>query len=357
MSNRSSVPDKYAEKLTWFEEQEKKLPMLKQEADSIRGDPVKEFDYKRLCKQIEDIEEGKIDFLLNTMPILKKYYHYSELQGDKEDIPTQGSKKDSIQAFITCEVDDKRGELYDEYLNTVENECSFSFLQRLSIVPSIGRFCEKCKVPYVINPFESDLVCTECGFAEHFLDTENGKCLTYDQEQTSTSTVNFAYKRSNHLSEHLSCFQGKETTTIPNDIIDAIRSELKKQRITDSKKVTTSKVKEILKKLKLQKYYEHTQMITYELNGICPPSIDKNTEETFKMLFNEIQPVFDRVCPKLRKNFLSYSYVLCKLSELLNRDDLVPFFPLLKSREKLYQQDQIWKDICKELHYEFIPSV
>jgi hypothetical protein len=29
---------------------------------------------------------------------------------------------------------------------------------------------------------------------------------------------------------------------------------------------------------------------------------------------------------------------------------------LLKSREKLYSQDQIWKKICEELDYEFYPS-
>ena len=35
----------------------------------------------------------------------------------------------------------------------------------------------------------------------------------------------------------------------------------------------------------------------------------------------------------------------------------VQFFPLLKSTEKLYAQDQIWKKICKDLRWEFIPSV
>lgn len=34
-----------------------------------------------------------------------------------------------------------------------------------------------------------------------------------------------------------------------------------------------------------------------------------------------------------------------------------PMTQLLKSSEKLYAQDQIWKKICKELRWEFIPSV
>ena len=56
-----------------------------------------------------------------------------------------------------------------------------------------------------------------------------------------------------------------------------------------------------------------------------------------------------------RKNFLSYSYVLHKFVQLLELDEFTECFILLKSREKLHQQDQIWKDICNYLKWEFIP--
>ena len=62
-------------------------------------------------------------------------------------------------------------------------------------------------------------------------------------------------------------------------------------------------------------------------------------------------------CPSTRKNFLSYSYVLHKFCELLEYDELISYFPLLKSREKLQQQDFIWKKICHDLEWEFIASV
>ena len=58
-----------------------------------------------------------------------------------------------------------------------------------------------------------------------------------------------------------------------------------------------------------------------------------------------------------RKNFLSYSYVLFKFCELLGEDEYLQYFPLLKSKEKLYQQDLIWKKICTDLLWEFIPTV
>ena len=61
-------------------------------------------------------------------------------------------------------------------------------------------------------------------------------------------------------------------------------------------------------------------------------------------------------CPPERKNFLSYSYVLHKFCELLEYDNLLCYFSLLKSREKLQEQDKIWKKICEELKWEYIPS-
>jgi len=74
-------------------------------------------------------------------------------------------------------------------------------------------------------------------------------------------------------------------------------------------------------------------------------------------MFREIQQPFQKHCPKYRKNFLSYSYVLHKFIQLLSIDEYLIYFPLLKSREKLYQQDRIWKNICIELGWEFINSI
>ena len=60
----------------------------------------------------------------------------------------------------------------------------------------------------------------------------------------------------NHYQEWLNQIQGKETKDIPEDIFDKILLELKIQRITDKKDITRQKIKDILKKLKINKYYE-----------------------------------------------------------------------------------------------------
>lgn len=104
-------------------------------------------------------------------------------------------------------------------------------------------------------------------------------------------------------------------------------------------------------------FYEHTHSICNVLNGVPAPRLPQALEARLKHMFAEIQTPFAKHCPAHRKNFLSYGYTLYKFCELLGEDGLLKYFPLLKSSEKLYAQDQIWKNICRELQWQFIPSV
>lgn len=121
--------------------------------------------------------------------------------------------------------------------------------------------------------------------------------------------------------------------------------------------ITPKKIKEILKRLKSNKYYEHVPHIINKLNGIPIPHFESDLEEKLRTMFKMIQPSFLRHAPIDRKNFLSYSFVLHKFLQLLGKDEYLLSFPLLKSRDKLYLQDLIFKKICEDLQWQFIPSL
>lgn len=116
-------------------------------------------------------------------------------------------------------------------------------------------------------------------------------------------------------------------------------------------------MREILKKLELNKYYDHVHHIISRINGEPPPKLTKELENELKNMFKQIQKPFAECCPKKRTNFLSYSYVIRKFLELLGKYEYIKFFPLLKSREKLYHQDLVFKCICKKLEWKFYPSI
>ena len=150
-------------------------------------------------------------------------------------------------------------------------------------------------------------------------------------------------------------FQGKETTQIPDDVIDQIHLQIKKERIS-LEQLTHYKTKEILKKLGFNKYYEHIAFIKNKL-GLKPPVFSPELEETLCNLFMEIQSPYAKTCPDYRVNFLNYYYVLFKFCELLGEEQYLDSIPLLKDREKLIEQDETWKKMCIELDWEFIPTV
>jgi hypothetical protein len=134
--------------------------------------------------------------------------------------------------------------------------------------------------------------------------------------------------------------------------------EIKKNRIYNLKRdLTKKRIKEYLKTLGLANYYEHTAHIISKLTGVPPPSFSRETEETLRRMFKQIQEPFEKHRPPTRLNFLSYSYCLHKFCELLELDEFLKCFPLLKSVEKLKEQDKIWKKICEECKWEYIPSI
>jgi hypothetical protein len=215
--------------------------------------------------------------------------------------------------------------------------------------------CKGCGAMYtrILDDVQSEEICSECGMSETVMNTELG----FKEEQEIEKTVTYSYKRENHFNEWISQFQAKESTSVPDVVISQLRSEFKKQKIKDLSEITHEKVKALLKKLNWAKYYEHVAYISTILNGIQPPTMPQELEDKLRLMFHKIQAPFEKHKPAQRKNFLSYSYTLYKLCELLGEDDYLPCFPLLKSKEKLYAQDEIWAKICKELSWQYIKTV
>ena len=213
--------------------------------------------------------------------------------------------------------------------------------------------CEKCDVEMKFSPIEALFFCDKCGFQDFVL-IDSDKPSYKDPPREVTY---YAYKRINHFNEWLAQFQAKESTEIPEDIFQAILEELKKERIVSVEDIKQVKIREILKKLKCTNFYEHVPYILNRINGKTAPVMSREIEEKLRFMFKEIQSSFVKHCPKTRSNFLSYSYVLYKFCELLELDDYLQCFPLLKNRDKLYNQDKIWERICTDLRWQFIRSI
>ena len=185
--------------------------------------------------------------------------------------------------------------------------------------------CNVCKKGELIPiEYEGILVCNNCSSNTKFL-IENEKP---SYKEPPKEVCFYAYKRINHFREILAQFQAKETTQIPDQVLENIRFQIKKERI-DLSQITNKKAKEILKKLGYNKYYEHIPFIKDKL-GIKPPIMSPELEETLCNLFSSIQEPYSKFCPEERVNFLNYYYTVYKLCELLDQKQFLPYFPMLK---------------------------
>jgi len=354
------------EKMLEFEKEKKNLNKYKKKLELIENklSHYLNIDHKKITEEEMDekfelikninelkdtiklIEEDKKeeDYFLNVGEVLYEYYDKSE----KNEVDTNiinffdFKNKNKINNSYSSE----KAKLLDEYLSKLDNKYKKTPIHNIE-------YCTQCNGQLILNYIEGINICKCCG-EQYFILIDSDKP---NYKEPNNESTYFAYKRINHYNEWLSQFQAKESTDISGDIIERILCELKKERYYNVADISNNKIKDILKKLKLNKYYEHIPYIINKINGKPPPILTPEVEESLRNMFKEIQGPFIKHCPKDRKNFLSYSYVLHKFIQLLGLDEYLVNFPLLKSREKLYQQDKIWKMICQELNWEFIKSI
>jgi hypothetical protein len=339
-----------------------------------------ERDAEVLEKKIKAIDDGSeiMDYYLRSGDILYNYYDIQDhIQQGTINYQSNKAKPGSILAILggvaASEDNQSTGELTLSGSSAVMNVPSEKKgLQRNQLLneylqledPSMARntaddyddpwtICDMCGNEMNMCLNEANLTCSKCGHQEFIL-VDSDKPSYKDPPR---EVCYYAYKKINHFNEWLAQFQAKESTEIPADIYDSIMVQLKKERITNMSTLKPTKLREILRTMKCSKYYEHIPHIINRLNGQNAPFMSREDEEKLRHMFREIQPSFKKHCPKGRRNFLSYGYVLYKFCELLEMDEYLSCFPLLKNRDKLYLQDKTWQRICADQGWQYISTV
>jgi len=319
------------------------------------------FDLKNKFNKYNSNEH--IDYYLDNGLLLSDYYDntskFTENNNTKKD---DTKEKKTILHFFEKNNDDNddnnnenininNSDNYDNIINNYMSNINDEYINDFKIDDI--NICKNCNKKLTLSFVSSEIICDKCGYTEKICANLDGNSY---KDPIRESTY-FVYKRINHFNEHLSTFQAKETTDIPPHVYESIIKFLKKDKNFRMENITHKILKEALKTLKFNKFYEHIPHIINMITGKQTPFLTRKNEEQLRIMFKDIQTPFQNNCPSDRKNFLSYNYVLHKFCQLLELDHLLIHFSLLKSREKLREQDKIWKNICKDLKWEYIPSI
>ena len=307
-------------------------------------------------EQLKKYRSMKNDYLLNNVPYIFNYFE------EKKKISSGGESgnKNILNSFfkIKSENDVTTNPKYQNSKNFYQNywkNVNKDYIQTMDQSVCYD-MCQKCSTGELIPQDEEGImICNnnKCGtYVQYIVDNEK----PVYKEPPNEVTYN-AYVRLNHFKEILSQFQAKETTQIPTHVIEAIRGRIKKERIHDMvTEINYEKMREILKKLGFNRYFEHIQYIN-SIFGIKPPVMSDELQDTLCILFIEIQEPWAIHCPIYRTNFFNCTYTLYQLCVLLNQTQYLPYIPMMKDREKQLEQDMVWKKVCETLDWEFVATV
>lgn len=360
---------------------EEKVYTWKEEMDKIK-DQIKEYENNKkkyiidnadfIFKYFEDKKQ-----ISSSFPVTSKLQDKEDKKMEEEEENTKEEEKQQQESknrklmndFFNIQKRKKQGvekEVGEMGEDVMVPEKSFNQKRKMHAywknvcdeIPNLQEYalsaeiCTNCyKGEYIINEEEGTYNCHYCG---HFILQYVNTPKHFNNEAPGEVTYT-TYDRLIHFKEILSQFQAKETTKIPEEMVKNIANRIRKERIKDISEIDYDKMRDILRTLGYNHYFEHIQLIN-SIFGIEPPQMDKELYDTLCVLFMETRKPWALYCPPNRTNFFNYTYVLYQLCVLLGQYQYLPFIPMMKDPKKRLNMDVIWKQLCEHLDWEYIAS-
>ena len=343
--NDCNILQMHAETLKKFDKLQKSLPKKLKQIENDTN--LTDREQMKLQQEIDSIRNKleEKDYIEKTREIIRLYRLQTETLQKDETVT-------GLMKFIDKYDNKEKQRLAEEYCRVTNNGLMINS-KKLEFDNSL---CEECNGETRI--VEGFVTCTECGLISS--KTVHDFQVSYKDLCDTTIKTNFSYKRINRFKEILATLQAKENTDIPSYVIEAVKSEIRKEPNLKLETVDVKKIKNYLKRLSLTTFYEHAPNILNTVIGKRAVNITSAVEEKLLEMFSMIQEPFEQAKAKItpgRQSFLSYNYILAKLTELLSLYELQQHFSLLKSPEKLKMHDKIWKEITEQLNWKYIPTI
>lgn len=216
----------------------------------------------------------------------------------------------------------------------------------------------KCCSELLETNEESFWTCSVCGLV-YERNIEN--CLelrTYSEIKEIIPNIRKkpVYKKSGHLQEKINQKLAFTKNLIPQSIIDAVKKQIKNEKIVDLSKLKPEDIRRILKKLGLEKYYEMDYNIFSQITGTKIIEFDSSLIAKIEQMFDDVVLAFESIENKNRSSMFVYDYTIHKLLEILDLNVYKRYFKPPKNPEKVIEYDRLWKKICSHLSWKFFPT-
>lgn len=234
---------------------------------------------------------------------------------------------------------------------------------RCNLQPMFYQQCEECwEFTFAIDVNRGVQICTRCKHVidenvsnrSSFVDSHGPPLQDKKEPQLlpRKHTTSF-YKRINHFRTWISRLRGESIRPISVQEMEKIQSLFQKYGYVNP---SFEDVRYVLRLHGFQHQYNNTFYIMRLISGTR--AFEFNEDHINKLIdrFRVIHETFTN-SRGTRVNMLSYIFLIKKFCELEGWDHMAQELPSIKCQEKLYNQDVIWKNVCKKHGFTFIRSV
>jgi len=225
------------------------------------------------------------------------------------------------------------------------------------------------------------IVCKNCSNKKDFeiIDYNIYTCMKCYTQQTIIKHVSsyndiervnisskYMYDRKVHFRDCIKQYQGKQNSTIPQNVYDGLRKQfilhhlLNGNPSTTPRKLLFSRVTKnhillFLKELGYSTHYENVNLIHYTFTGIKPDDIS-HLEEQLLDDFDSLTELYDKKFKNInRKNFINTQYVLYQLLQRHKHRCKKEEFIILKTIDRKFFHDDVCKVLFEELGWNHLP--
>lgn len=219
-----------------------------------------------------------------------------------------------------------------------------------------------CGSSMTIDANSSMLICTDCGLSKELYGTVFEDDQFYYQE--GQRTKHGTYDPSKHCRFWVERIQARETTEIPELIINSVKTCIIRDKIKNKNQVTCTLVRKYLRQTRNSKYNEHVPLIRKIITGITPPQLTDYEMQLIHIYFDKVIHIFDEIKPPQKTNCPYHPYFIYKIIEQImstDRDRLRKSKILscihLQSRSTLVTNDSLWYLIGSHIpEFKYLPT-
>lgn len=258
----------------------------------------------------------------------------------------------------------KKNEITRKFMELVKKISPDNFDIPLSVSGNSNNVCLTCNKKDTFDNIidtTNTVTCNYCGTEKDMLQST----FSYKDTDRINITTKYQYDRRVHFRECINQFQGKQNSTIKQEVYDKLIEQLDRHGLVRDgdlpqkikyEQVTKYHIYIFLKEIGCSNHYEDLNLIYYTITGNELDDIS-HLEDVLMDDFDKLSQLYDEEYIKTkkisRKNFINTQYVLYQLLKRHKYPCARNDFTFLKTIERKGFHDDICSDLFKKLNWNF----